>query len=277
MKKILLFLIFTATLFAQGVYIRNAHPNGLKVDEAGAIDVYLQDKTTKKFMACIARYNDTLRVLGADAVVDSYKLIIKSSTILANDYLSIVIDGNNPQYYCGKVVSVSDDSLYMDTPLNFPYDSGAVVREYFPEMNVNGSSTQQIFTIINRTTNPIDINKIAVSISDSEAMDDGKFGGVNALAKGVTLRVKRNTGYYEHLGTLKTNGDLAMYSDGLTYSAKAPAGQNGLFAQVIFNGQEHAGVTIRLDYLEELQFIVKDDLSGLTSFRAMAFGHFTQD
>lgn len=277
MRNAILLLVIATSIFAQGVYIRNAHPNGLKVDATGAIDVYLQDQTTKEFVNCIAEYNDTLRVLEADAVVDSYKLVVKSSTILTDDYLVIVINGDNPQYYCGRVVSVSSDSLFMDTPVNFPYDSGSVVREYFPEMNADGSSTQRIFTIINRTTNPIDLNKIAISILDDDPMDDGKFGGVDALAKGVTLRVKRNTGYYEHLGTIKTNGQLAMFSDVLTYSSKAPAGQNGLFAQIVFNGQEHAGITIRLDYLEELQFIVKDDLSGLTSFRATAFGHFTQD
>ena len=71
--------------------------------------------------------------------------------------------------------AVDNDILTMDVPVNFPYHSGTVVREYTTEMNINGSSPV-IYTIINRTADPIDINKIVFYLTDDAEMDDAKFG-----------------------------------------------------------------------------------------------------
>jgi len=164
----------------------------------------------------------------------------------------------------------------MDVPVNFPYHSGTVVREYTTEMNINGSSPV-IYTIINRTADPIDINKIVFYLTDDAEMDDAKFGAVTALSKGVTIRIKRSTGNYELISTVKNNAELAMISDNFNYRDKTSAGEYGLIATVRFNGQEQSGVAIRLELNEELQLIIKDDISGLTSFKCLAFGHFAED
>lgn len=102
-------------------------------------------------------------------------------------------------------------------------------------------------------------------------MDDEKFGGINALEKGVTLR-KADT-IYKNVGNVKSNSDLKTYGFNVQYSLKAPAGYYGLTAHKDIHID--AGVSVRLngDDNDKLELIIPEDLTGLDRVQMMAHGH----
>jgi hypothetical protein len=73
--------------------------------------------------------------------------------------------------------------------------------------------------------------------------------------------------------TLTIQASVAI--DDLTYSDKAPAGFYGMRVRRSFNGPDKNDVVIELekDTSDELQLIIQDNLTGLTSFKIVAQGH----
>ena len=108
-------------------------------------------------------------------------------------------------------------------------------------------------------------------------MDSGKFGGIAAITKGIVIR-RKNSVYFNTINA-KTNGELDLKGFVVKYDPKAPSGVYGMTATKTYNSQQGAGCAILVDgdKNEELQIIIQDNLTGLTSFRAIAIGHFVTD
>jgi hypothetical protein len=112
------------------------------------------------------------------------------------------------------------------------------------------------------------------NILDDTAMDDAKFGGITALTSGCFIRVKHLHGgvtEYHNLFNVKSNGDFQVMIDNAVYSAKAPAGQNGFFAE--WKIKEATGNVIRINPGEALELHVQDNLTALTSFKVWVSAH----
>jgi hypothetical protein len=62
----------------------------------------------------------------------------------------------------------------------------------------------------------------------------------------------------------------------MDYTDRTAQGQFGTGARITFGGQSKHGVVIRLSELDALQFIVQDNLTGLTSLKIVAEGHEVQ-
>ena len=102
------------------------------------------------------------------------------------------------------------------------------------------------------------------------AMDDGKFGGLNALPNGVVIRLFTN-GVYQTLTHWKSNADLKDDMYDVTYSAKAPTGQHGLSSRWTFT---KGGFVADLDGTtgDYLEVLIQDDLTGLLDFEVKGQG-----
>lgn len=143
-------------------------------------------------------------------------------------------------------------------------------------VGVNGASTPQIFRVSPLyMSNSVswDITNIIFHIEDDAAMDDWKFGGLDALANGIVIRKK--DGEYQHIFNAKTNGHLIDHCQSATYSLKTGGGGYGFRALKAIGGQANSGVVIRLSAQssDELQVIVQDDLTALQDFHVVAIGH----
>lgn len=171
-------------------------------------------------------------------------------------------------------------TILLDTPLDFAFTVLGGCSERSTNMNVDGSGTPIIFTVTPGNLQAglkWDVVRFLLNILDAEPMDDGKFGGVDALTNGVVIRSVN--GKTKNVFNAKTNGDFRLRAYDVEYVEKAPAGQNSVSLRRTFGGQSKNGVVIRLeaDTLDEFQVIIQDDLEGLTQFKGCIQGHVVED
>lgn len=245
------------------------------LESNGAIPVNVQDQNSRTFDVYFGQTIGTPTTLTTDAVIDSYSISVTTGHgILVGDKIAM-FDAVGQRVYIGEALTSATNLITLDTPLNYSYASAStVVARRTIELNVNGSSIRQIFTIANPINVEVDITRILFQIITDTAPEMTDFGDItNGLTGGIVLRVKngRNINYWN----LKTNGELInlMY-DVTVYDALVPGlGSYGLGARLTYAGQDKHGVTIRLAIDDTLQLIVQDDLTSLLSFRMIATGH----
>lgn len=245
----------------------------------GGLDVIQQNGTTRAIINKLCKVDGSSFTLTASTIPGEYDIVLSSVVGLSiGDEIGLFQDSTNPASFFAKITAISSLTITVDTPLDIVFDiinNSPILFKVICNLNVDGSSTPEIFSIVNGSSIEIDITRVIIKIADGLAMDDGKFGGIPALSKGVVLRKKNNDGTFTNYFNVKTNGDIGALCYDATYTDKAPAGENGFGARLTFAGQNKIGVAIRLGEDEELQMIVQDDLTTLTSFIITAEGHFT--
>lgn len=235
-----------------------------------SLDVYIQDQTSDIIDLYVTRFINSL-TLATTCLVDSLSITVTdASAVTAGNYISIQQDD---RFYQGKILSKNVNVLNLDTPIDYPFTPSAGIQEKSRELNVDGSVTTQIANIRPLPGIVGDITRIIFVITDNVEMDDSKFGGIPALTKGIVLR--RKNGHNHSIFNAKTNSDIIARCSSSNYSSKAPAGEFGFNAIREFNGQDRNGVVIRLDGSigDELQILIQDNLTDLTSFHVIVQGH----
>ena len=240
------------------------------------LDMNLQDQTTPTvdtyFLQSVSNFTvatdtpvSTVSVLEYDFDATSGHGITAGNEILLLD-----IAGDRSMY--AVVMGVATDTITLDRPLDNSFPAATTLgRIVSREMAVNGAVTPQIFTVRGGALQAHDITRLFITMLDDSAMDDGKFGGISALTRGLVLRIVN--GIQVNIFNFKTNSDIKQFCYDLTYSSKAAAGLHGLSARMSFGGNDKHGVVLRLDGLDALQWIVQDDLTALSSLHASAQGH----
>ena len=107
-------------------------------------DTYIQDQTTP---AVIAKFNKIEVVTESTkaTAIGEYTIEVDDSTgITAGKYL-VVYSSETNRYYLGYVLSISVNELTMDTPFDSVFPIGTSVTSGITNMNVNGSTTPQVF------------------------------------------------------------------------------------------------------------------------------------
>jgi len=216
------------------------------------------DKTTVTLASGVAEEDQQVTLQAGHGAVVGDGIIIKEGT----------------EYYEGIIVGVTVNVIDLDTPLDGTFTTGASVLLVNYDLAVDGSGTAIVARVTPHAGVKWDVTRIYVAIADATAMDDGTFGGMGALTKGCVLRGKYN-GNYVNVINIKTNQDLGMACNVQEYHAKAPGGEYGFRCMVQIAGQSAIGVAIRLDgdMDQELQLLIQDDLTDLSSFRVRIQGH----
>lgn len=246
------------------------------LEKNGAMPVNIQDQVTPSFMVYMNQ-NICATTLSSPFGIDDNDIIVTDATgISIGNYVG-VFNIANSRFYVGNVLNIVGNVITMDTPSDFDFLVGDIFQCGTKEMSIDGSITPQIFRLradpnLNIT---IDVTRIIIHILDNSAMDDGKFGGIDALTRGIVLR--RKDGTYQNIFNVKTNGEIGELAFDKTYDDKAPSGIYGFSARLTFAGQSKMGVAIRLAPDEDLQLIIQDDLTSLSSFRIMVEGHIVTD
>lgn len=240
----------------------------VKLEYDGAIPVRLQDPTNETLdLYFIKSLNDV--TLAANVTIDTYTLtLVNGHGCVAGDILRFK---EGTRFMRAIVLTVATNTITIDTPFEYAFTTAASVSRGTYDMNVDGSTTRQIFEV-SPSGMPIadHITGITLVIEASTATDDSKFGNLTALTNGIVLRVKDGT--YKNIFNLKTNGAFRHYGQ-LEYTDKSGGGNYGVALRQPFT--ENNGVIVRLDGLtnDSLQIIIQDNLTGLTKFRAKAHGH----
>lgn len=209
--------------------------------------------------------------LAQATVVDSYTFTAVAGHNFVTGNIARFKEGN--RFLRATVVNVATNVITIDQPFDYAFSTAAICSRASADMNVNGSVTPVIFEVSPAGTTLVDdINSISFEMIDDSAMDDTKFGGLNALTRGVLLR--QINGIRKNLSIFKTNASFQTQGLG-EYRDKSGGGQYGFNARRIFNAGEWNNCIIRLDGTtnDTLQIIIQDDLTGLVSFKAMAHAH----
>jgi hypothetical protein len=236
----------------------------------------LEDRTTRLLNLFFGKLGD-MTTLSVQANPEDTALTLTSTTGFVDGTRVGVFSASDPDvFYLGTQIGApSGNIITLDTPIDQELQINSSVAASSIDMAVDGSVTTQSFQIGPvgpGSTQVVNITRIMGHMLDATAMDDGKFGGLPALSKGMILR--HNNSVIENIWNVKTNADLALICFDLKYSEKAPGGQNGMNFRNTYSGPDKHGVVIDLQPGDFLEILIQDDLTGLDSFIMMAQGHF---
>jgi|GEM_PF-2201751 len=290
MKKLFIILGFIFLLAfnlwgASSVKLQDTdgRPRGIKIKNDGSQDVNVQDQTTRVIALRFSKIDNLTDGLAEIPTVGAYTIVMKAGhSIAPGDHISVIYDDTtsedpHPHYFTPDVISVATNTLTLDEPVPYAFPLESIVYSSLQNMNVDGSSTPQIYQLTNAFSAAADLTQLVIHITDATAMDDGTFGGIAALTRGMVFRKKFADNHYENIFNVKTNGELGILSgpNGKVYDTKAPSGIYGITIKISFAGQSEYGVAVRLLTGESIQMLIQDDLTDLTKVSAMAQGHFT--
>ena len=211
-------------------------------------------------------------------MIDTYTInLVAGHGTIVGDIIQLLHEESNT-FMQSEVLGVSGNTVTLDQPLNYNYTSSDLITIASKSMNVNGSITPQIFSISPSPSQAGDLVRVLFNIQDNADMDFGTFGGINLLSKGCVLRVLLEDGTYQNITNFKSNGDLITECFDHEFLDTNGQGMRGFSSRLTWGGQDNHGVVIPLDGSkgEELQLIVQDNLTGLSSFNMKVQGHAIQ-
>lgn len=257
-------------------------PGGsIRIEANGGSAVNVQDQTSEPidtyFAKFISNFSIALDTVASGVTVVSLSYAIEAvpgHNISINDEI-LLLDVVGERVFLCKVLDVVTNTITVDRPIDHTFPATATLgRIVTTNMAVDGSSDPQIFSTRAGAT-PTDYTRFMMTIISNTIMDDGKFGSLAALTRGLVFRVVNS--FQKTIFNFKTNGDISQFCYDIRYSDKAPAGSYGFNARISFGGQDKHGVVLRIQNSDVLQWVIQDDLRDLDSLRISAQGHFVID
>lgn len=248
------------------------------LESNGAVPINIQDQHSKALDLEFIQPIGDPTTLAAPIVADDRTLTLTSTAGFEDDGVVGVFTPEGQFTFAQQLGAPDGSVITVDRPMDLAYPAGSQVIAATNHMNVNGSVTPQIFQVgpVGPGTGvEVDITRIMGYLEDNVVMDDAKFGGISALARGIQVRV--NNTVMTNQWNAKSNGELGLLCFDTWYTDKAPAGLYGFRFRSTYAGQEKHGVTLRLEPGDMLEIIIQDDLTDLAEFRMMAQGHVVTD
>lgn len=254
-------------------------PRGFSVptETNGGIPVNVQDQTTPPFALYFSKELATATTLAANTAIDDVAVTVTDSTsFVAGVYLGLFsgVSGEE-RFFFAEVLSKAVDTLTLDTPLDFAFESGDPIIALTRDLDVDGSTAPVVFRLAGSGLVPIDVTRIMITMETSTTPDLALFGNITALTNGIVLR--RVDGDTRNIWNIKRNMDFANLAYDLQFYSSIGQGADGLTCRYTFAGQDKHGVAIRLEEGESLDLIVQDNLTGINQFRIIAEGHLLQN
>ena len=234
-------------------------------------DVSIQSSTSP-FLIVKASTLDAETTITTTTAKDDYIINVASATgFVIGKYLTIYnIEAN--RVFFANILAINTLAITLDTPIDFEFLSGSFVNVGNTNMNVDGSITPKIFGIRNPNVQDValsyDITRIIFKCLTAATIDLSKFGDIiGGLTRGLVAR--KVDGTYRNIFNVKTNAELKNLMYDFDIQLASGNQQDGFTGRFTF---EKLGSVLRLEQNEDLQFIVQDDLSGLTEFNIIAQG-----
>jgi hypothetical protein len=234
----------------------NAMPINIRDQFTDSIDLYAHiDKAIPSITVNTSLYDEAIVV---NSIAD----------VVAGDVI-VIYEGC--RFYQSLVLSAAVLTINLASPLDFAFTTAAIVHIGTWNLAVNGSVTPQIAHIFVPSECEFNIYQINISITDNVIMDSAKFGGIAALTNGILFRMVNGT--IKNLPLVVNNIGFSEQGFDIKYDEKAPAGVYGFQAKK--NYPIVNGVSLRLNGKtnDEIQCIIRDDLTDLTMFNITINGH----
>jgi hypothetical protein len=251
------------------------------VESNGGLAVNIQDQHSETidslFNQSVSNFTISADTTASTETTLNYVFTATGGHGISVDNEILLLDVIGDVAFQAVVIVVATNTITVDRPIDHIFPSASALgRIVTSNMAVVGSiATPQIYTF-RAGADAVDINRMMLTmLGGSTAMDDGKFGNIDALDNGLVLRTYN--GIHKTIFNFKTNRDIKQWCYDVNYSDNSPAGSTGLSSRITFNGQDKHGVSLRLSGTEVLQWIVQDDLTGLDAIIASVEGHKVTD
>jgi hypothetical protein len=247
-----------------------------RVEANGGLAVNVQDQASRAVDLFFAQDVGSPTTMIMDTTADSYVVYLATGHGLVATDMFVMFDPSVQHGHTAHVVSVvGDNQVNMDRPVSYELTAAnTIVQQRSMELDVDGSSTRQVFSVGSSLTGILHITRVIFQIVCTNPALYNLFGDQTALSRGVLLRQTRNDNGTTNHWNVKTNAELAnlMYDVSVQEEAKV-FDVNGLTGRLTYGGQTKHGVVLALSGGEALEIIIQDNLSGLISFRIIAQGH----
>lgn len=238
----------------------------VELEPNGSVPVTIQDQTTPPFIIYASQVTNETTLAIAAAPDDTDITVTDSTGIIVGDYLGIFNTATDA-FYVGTVIGIALNVLSMDTPIDMDFEIGDTVGTGITNMNVDGSTTTQVFTL--RGADPglsvtLDITRIMILCVTDTATELTDFGDISGgLLKGLVMR--RADGMINNIFNFKTNIEMkgAMFDWDALEASNPGQGVFGFSGRLTFAGQNKMGVVIRIGPGESLELLVQDNLESL--------------
>jgi hypothetical protein len=287
MKKtifsLLCLAIFSLSGIANAEFLADPEGDIANVGVNGHLDVSIGDQTTPPLIVDMSRVTNTTTLTTATAINDT-TIVVASATGFVDGAMITIADPVSGRYWIGhQIGAIATLTVTVDTPLDFafPIATAEVAVGTHELSSTAGTLASPVIYSVRAgeqsdVPTTIDVTRIIFTCTADQAVDLTNFCGITALTNGIVLR--RVDGTTQNIFNVKSIGDLAniMY-DTTVYSASNPQqGVNGMVGRLTFGGQSKMGVVIRIGPGEDLELLVQDDLTGISTFKIVAEGHVVQ-
>jgi len=214
----------------------------------------------------------TLTVATASDGSDNTITVANGALFSVNDHIQLGLDAEHTGVHY-HIQAIATNVLTLDAYVDEEWDIGTVIETITSDMNVNASlASPETFIIKPHVGEIIHVTRILISMTQSTAGDLGLFGNLAALTNGVLIRVKAS-GQYGSFTNWKANADLKNDMYDVEFDTRSGGG--GTYGTSGRGSFSRIGVAVRLDGSQgdQMEIILQDDVSGLTSFAIKAQGH----
>jgi hypothetical protein len=249
------------------------------IGNGGFGEVFIQDTTQPLFQFFLQREQKTDITLTSPISIDDETISVSTGhgfTGAADEIITIV---EGEIFEQASVLSpVVGDDISIAIPSANAFTTNAKIIRGNKNLNENGSVTpvEAVFRFYDQSNTfvPIDISKVAITMSHSTAGDDGKFGGLSVLTGGG-FYFRRVNADRINLGNYINNQAFKDFGASVEYTAKGPGGLNA--TNILFDVKTIFGQVIRLNpqHNDQVCGVNRNDLGGLSSFYVSLVGSFT--
>lgn len=217
--------------------------------------------------------DNALPSITVNASIDDESIVVDSiADISAGDVIVLYEDD---RFFQSLVVSATGNTITLGSPLDYAFTTSATVHVGDWNLAVDGSLLVKTAHLIAPPNAIIDIHTINISMVDNATMDGTTFGGIPALGNGILFRLEN--GIIKNLPLVVNNLGFAETGCVVNYDDKVPAGTYGFRARK--NYLKTNGTVLRVDGSagDELQLLIRDDLTDLTNFNVTINGHIVEE
>lgn len=253
------------------------------IEPNGSLGVTLQDQTTPTVIAHFSILEQSTTTT-ADVAIGDYILPVTSATGITAGKMLSIFDPASVRFTMVHVISVATLNVTIDAPLDFAFPSGSYVDVSEKNLAVNGS-TPIVAGLRNNAGSPpppgvklkMDVTRIMFYCLADSACDLATFADIVALTNGLVLR--KRDGEYHNIFNVKSNGEMGaiMYDFTIHAASVSQQGQDGFLGRLTFGGQNKMGVVQRIAIDEDIEIIIQDDLTAITTLHIIAEGSLVQD
>lgn len=208
----------------------------------------------------------------ATVVGDRTLTLVSSVGFLVGDYLQI--DAGVSDTHFPTIISIAAPVLTLDGPVDAVHAIGATITVV--DLAMAATIGTGPLPIIYKIQPPVGelwhIARLIITMTHGTAGDLGLLGNIAAVANGIIVRTYIG-GVYETLANWKSNADLNSSMYDVKFDTRSGGGgtfgTSGRMTLLNFGGL----VALSGANSDRIEFLIQDDLTGLTSFGVNGQGH----